>query len=258
MAHIELHEEVHPTDAVLVEGFPGMGLVGKIAVDYLVETLETVHFADVHCDALPKAAAFRGGDAGLHTPVRLHADTERDLVVLQSDVQVSPDAAYELAGCLAGWIDETDTLPLYVAGIAAEEEQTDSEMATPPATERETRLRGMAVGDAAARLDETDLPNPEVPGLVSGPTGALLAHAMETDTPAVGVVADTHPKFPDPGAAKAVLERAVEPLANVDVAVDDLAQQAERVRRAKQQLAAQLSQADDEKSSKATPLRMYQ
>ncbi|MFB6177172.1 MAG: proteasome assembly chaperone family protein [Halobaculum sp.] len=279
MAHIDVHEPVEIADALLIEGFPGLGLVGKITVDHLVETLDMQHFADVHCDGLPKAASFAADSPGLHTPVRLHAAPEENLVVLQSDVQVTPDAAYEFAECVSGWLDETGTTPVYVAGIAPDEEQdsgppagVDGESNPPGTTEstatdgtvpiqssdaEETKIRGVASGPATALVEEADLPVPEMAGMVSGPSGALLAHALEADLPALGLVVDTHTKFPDPGAAKAVLQRVVEPLAGVDVAVETLDHQAEQVQRAKEQLAERVA-ADDEKSSKATALPMYQ
>lgn len=277
-----------------MEGFPGMGLVGKIAVDHLVAELDVVHLADVHCDALPRVAGFGEGEPVVRSPVRLYADPDRDLVALQSDVQVSPEAAYEFAGCVADWLHETDTTPVYVAGTEADEETDDedtgadgvetavgegdtspsdaetvdttAEAADTPAEQAEAasdadegpRLRGVATAGASDRLAETDLEVPDNAGIVSGPSGALLAHAMETDLPAIGVVADTTPRFPDPGAAKAVLERVVEPLAGVDVAVEELLEHAERVRAAKQRLADQVAAAEDDSSSKATPLRMYQ
>lgn len=285
MAHIDIHEPVEIGDALLIEGFPGLGLVGKITVDHLVETFDMQHFADVHCDGLPKAASFGSGDASLHTPVRLHADPERNLVVLQSDVQVSPDAAYEFAECVSGWLGETGTTPIYVAGIAPDAEAgeetpanangdpdpDDGHDSTPTdgtvpiqsdetaeaGETEETRIRGVASGSAIQLVEEAGLPAPEMAGMVSGPSGALLSHALEADLPAMGLVVDTHANFPDPRAAKAVLKRVVEPLAGVEVPVDKLDHQAEQVQHAKEQLAAQVG-TEDEMSSKATALRMYQ
>lgn len=279
MGHIDVHEPVEVSDALLIEGFPGVGLVGKITVDHLVEEFEMQHFADIHCEGLPKAASFGSGYSSLHTPVRLHADPDRNLIVLQSDVQVTPDAAYEFAECVSGWLDETGTTPIYVAGIAPDGEE-DGETAGGPNGDgtpdggrdraapdgnvpiqsddgEETRIRGVASGSAVQLVEEAGLPAPEMAGMVSGPSGALLAQALEADLPALGLVVDTHANFPDPGAAKAILKRVIEPLAGVDVAVDKLDQQAEQVKNAKEQLAARVG-AEDEMSSKATALRMYQ
>ncbi|UIO98947.1 PAC2 family protein [Halobaculum sp. CBA1158] len=246
MGHIDVVSEREFDDPVLVEGFPGVGLVGKIVADHLVETLEMDLYATVHCDGLPAAAAYAAGDRAVTTPVRLYADRDSDLLVLQSDVPVSPDAAEEFAGCIEGWFREASVTPLYIAGLRG-----DGESEGPPT------LRGVAVGGADDVLDGLDVPVPEAAGFVSGPTGALLAHALEADLPAVGLVVDADPQFPDPSAAQVVLESVVGPLAAVDVDVGTLETHAERIQRAKEQLAAQMQQGE-ENVSQAQSIRMYQ
>ncbi|MFC7137107.1 proteasome assembly chaperone family protein [Halobaculum litoreum] len=263
MGHIDVVAERSFDEPVLVEGLPGVGLVGKIVVDHLVEALDMELYATVHCEALPAAAAYTGGDRAVRTPLRLYAAPEADLLVLQSDVPVSPDAAEEFAACIEGWFREESVTPLYVAGLpregatdaaAADGREDGGEDDAAPASS----LRGLAVGSGAALLDDVGVPAPESAGLISGPTGALLAHAMARDLPAVGLVVDVDPQFPDPAAARVVLEEAVEPITGVDVDVEALTAQAERIQRAKEQLAVQMRGRDDEAISQAQRLRMYQ
>ncbi|MFC7070265.1 proteasome assembly chaperone family protein [Halobaculum lipolyticum] len=269
MGHIDVVAERTFDEPVLIEGLPGVGLVGKIVADHLVDALDMELYATVHCDALPPAAAYTGGDRAVTTPVRLYAAPDADLLVLQSDVPVSPDAAEEFAGCIESWFREASVTPVYIAGLRREdgasgrsgadaaEDAKDAEDGTAVGETRSPTLRGLAVGDGAALLDRIDVPAPESAGLISGPTGALLAHAMATELPAVGLVVDVDPQFPDPTAARVVLERAVEPITGVDVDVDALTAQAERIQRAKEQFAARMSR-DDEAVSQAQRLRMYQ
>ena len=121
MARISvLADDVSLSNPSLVEGFPGIGLVGKIAADHLVEEFEMTHYGNVHCDSLPKVAVYQENDTALQPPVRLYADEERDLLVLQSDVPVQPKAASELADCLAGWFDDNAVTPIYLSGIPTE------------------------------------------------------------------------------------------------------------------------------------------
>jgi len=247
MGHIDVVSERSFDDPVLVEGLPGVGLVGKIVADHLVETLDMELYATVHCDALPAAAAYAAGDRSVTTPVRLYADADADLLVLQSDVPVSPDAAEEFAGCIEGWFREESVTPLYIAGLRREGDG-----------EGLPTLAGLSVAGADALLDGLDIAAPDSAGLVSGPTGALLSHAMETDLPAVGLVVEVDPQFPDPVAARVVLEAAIDPITGVDVNVEKLDEQAERIQRAKEQLAAQLQQQQEENISQAQRLRMYQ
>jgi uncharacterized protein len=228
----------------MIEGLPGVGLVGKLAADHLVETFEMTHYANVHCEHVPPVAVYAEGDPELTTPVRLYADEERDLVVLQSDVPLSPTAARSFADCLDEWLVERDALPIYLSGVGRD---LDDEVPD---------LYGVASGDAAALLDDAGIDAPTESGLISGPTGALLSHAIETGRTAVGLVVESDPQFPDPAAARVLIRDGIAPLADVDVPTDDLVEHAEEIRAAKERLAERMREAEE--STEAQPLRMYQ
>lgn len=246
MARISvLTEDVELDAPMLVEGFPGVGLVGKIAADHLVDAFDMTHYANVHCEGIPPVATYSEGERSLRTPVRLYADAERGLTVLQSDVPIQPQAATKLAGCLADWFDEHDMTPLYLSGLPR---QKDDE---PP------EVYGIGTGDGESLLSEADVDAPAETGMISGPTGALLAHAVERDRTSVALVVESDPRFPDPEAARALLSRGIQPLTGVEVDMDDLVDKAEEIRQAKEQLARRMQESDEE-SSKAQPLRMYQ
>jgi uncharacterized protein len=244
MAHVDVIEAVDVEDPTLVEGFPGAGLVGNIAADHLVSELGMTAYANVHCAELPRVAVY-DESATLRTPVRLYADAGRDLVVLRSDVPVTPDAAASVARCLDGWYDEHGATPVYLSGLPAE---TDDD---PPA------LYGVATGDGRAILERAGIDVPVEMGVVSGPTGALLARAVETGRTAAGLIVETDPRFPDPEAASVLLQSGIEPLTGVSVPVEGLVEHAEEIRQARIDLAERMQDAG-ETSTRAQPLRMYQ
>jgi len=247
MARVSVESDLSFDSPHLVEGLPGVGLVGKIAADHLVDVLGMTYHAGVHCDGLPRMAVYGPGDRSVRPPVRLYADAERDLLVLQSDVPVGRAAAGDLADCLTGWFAEEDVTPLYLSGLS-----TDAKDA-PPAT------FGVASTPAVAgRLDDVGLDAPADHGAVRGPTGALLSQAGRAGLDAAGLVVESDAQFPDPEAARALLDAAVGPLAGVDPPLSDLVDRAGEIRAAKEQLAEQMGQAADEEASKAEPLRMYQ
>ena len=245
MAQITVLADTDLAEPTLVEGLPGVGLVGKIAVDHLIQEFDMTHYANVHCEGIPRVVVYQEGDAKLAPPVRLYADADHDLLALQSDVPISPQAAREFAECLAGWYEDMAITPLFLSGLPAEKDET------PPA------LTGVAAGDGAARLREADIDVPRETGLVSGPTGALLAHAVETDRDAMGLIVESDPQFPDPEAARIIITEGIQPLTGIEVPVDDLVDRAEEIRQAKQNLAERMQGAEEE-SSQARPLRMYQ
>jgi uncharacterized protein len=244
MAHIEEKQSMDLDEPVLVEGLPGVGLVGKLAADHLVEQLDMTYYAACHCKGLPDVAVYEEGQRGIRPPVRIYADKERDLLVLQSDVPVSPSAAEEFAACVTGWMAEQDALPLYLSGLPEEKDGVPE-------------LYGIATGGADELLGEHDIPVPTESGMVSGPTGALLAEAGEQGLDSIGLVVQADANFPDPEAARVFLNDGIGPLAGIDVTTDRLVEQADKVAQARERLAKQMQDADEE-SSRAQPLGMYQ
>ena len=245
MAHVQIRrEDIELDSPTMIEGLPGVGLVGKIAADHLVDALDMTHYASCRCDGLPEVAVFGEGDSTYEPPVRIYADEDRDLLALQSDVPVSPNAADEFATCLTGWLGEQDATPLCVSGLPAEKDGVPN-------------LYGVANGGATAVLDEHDIASPAESGVISGPTGALLYEADRTDLDAVGLVVEANRNFPDPEAARVVLLEGLGPIADVEVDTEHLVEQAEEISQARENLAKQMQESDDE-SSKAQPLGMYQ
>ncbi len=230
---------------MLVEGLPGIGLVGKIATDHLVETLDMTYYAAVECTGLPRLAVYEEGERGVLPPVRLYADEETNLLALQSDVPISAEAASEFAACVTGWLESEGVTPIFLSGLPAETEDVPT-------------LSGVAVGDATTWLDDADIPTPEERGAISGPTGALLARASETGLTSVGLIVESHPQFPDPAAARRLIEGGIEPIADIDIGVETLVEQAEQIRTQREQLAQRMEEATQEESTQAQPLRMFQ
>ncbi|MFC4989168.1 proteasome assembly chaperone family protein [Saliphagus infecundisoli] len=246
MAEIRVHgEEADLEESTLVEGFPGIGLVGKIATDHLIEAFEMDHYASVHCDGLPRIGVYREGDPTVRPPVRLYRDAERDLLALQSDAPIASQAVGSVADCLSGWLDEAGVTPIYLSGFPAEKDGVPA-------------LYGIATGDGRDVLDSAGIDTPREDGAVSGPTGALLNLAAQHDRTSVGLVVETNPQFPDPEAARVLIESGIGPIADIDVDVNALVERAEEIRNQRERLAQRMQEAGDEESSQARPLRMYQ
>jgi len=245
MAEIDVHREDIELDApTLIEGLPGVGLVGKIAADHLVDALDMTCYASVHCEGLPEVAVFGEDDSTFDPPVRLYADEEHDLLALQSDVPVSPSVADDFSASFTRWLAERDATALYVSGLPTEKEGVPS-------------LYGVASGQATQLLDDYDISAPAESGVISGPTGALLYEANRADLDALGLVVEANRNFPDPEAARVVLLDGVGPIAGVEVNTDHLVEQAEEISQARENLAKRMQEGDEE-SSKAQTMGMYQ
>jgi len=246
MAHVKELLDVDLDEPVLVEGLPGVGLVGKIAADHLVGEFDMDLYGTVHCESLAPVAVYHDGEREVQPPVRLYVSDAEDLLVLQSDVPVNAEAVREFATCFTKWLVRTDALPVYLSGMAVEDRPSPAGM------------HGIATGDAGSRLEDLDLDRPTESGVISGPTGALVNRATEHDLDSVALVVESDPQFPDPAASRVLIENGLAPLSDVSVPVEDLVDRAEEIRDKKAQLAAKMQQAGQEESSQAQPLRMYQ
>jgi uncharacterized protein len=245
MAHVAVHERGFELDRpTLIEGLPGVGMVGKIVVDHLVEELGMVHYGTIQCPGLPPVVTYEGGTRAVRQPVRIYADAERDLLAVQSDVPVSPTAVDDFASCLTGWLADLQTTGLYVSGTPADVEGRD-----------DRTLSGVATEAADDVLDSHGIDPPTEDGIWRGPTGALLNEAVGSDLPALGVIVESDPNLPDPEAACTVLSDAIAPIVGFEVDVEELRAHGEEIRAAQEGIARQMGQ--DDESSRAEPLRMF-
>ncbi|QFU83629.1 proteasome assembly chaperone family protein [Natronorubrum aibiense] len=232
-------------EPTLVEGFPGVGLVGKIATDYLIDQLEMRYYASVDCEGLPRIGVYRSGDRTARPPVRLYVSDERDLLALQSDVPIVAAAVNNVADCVTQWVVDHDATPLYLSGLPAE---------------RETKpdLYGIATGSVGETLATHGISPPPEDGVITGPTGALINRAAHREHDSYGIVVECSPQFPDPEAASVLLEEAVAPIADISIDTDELLERDAEIKEQREQFAQQMRAIAQEESSQAQPLRMYQ
>lgn len=247
MSGVTEQQPVTVDEPILVDGLPGVGLVGKIAADHIIEELDTTYFASVTCDGLPKVAVHDADSPTVLPPVRLYAAAEHDIVILQSDVPVSRTAASDFAAAVTDWVTDTDAFPVFISGLPIDDIDVD---AIP-------ELYGITTGDTTV-LTEHSIDPPDDRGVVGGPTGALLHEAAGRDVPGVGLVVESDAQFPDPAAARKLIVDGINPIADVDIGTENLVEQSEQIRDQKQRLAQRMQELDEEESSQARPLRMYQ
>lgn len=232
--------EVDLESPFLIEGLPGVGLVGQIIVDHLEDELDMSYHAAVDCEGLPQVAVFEKDSHEVKPPVRIHSDEDEDLAVLKSDIPVSPNVD-EFSECIVGWMEENDVTPVFVSGLPQQPEDVPS-------------LYGVSSGAGGEALDGIE--PPKNGGVVSGPTGRLLKETSDHGMDAVGLIVESDPQFPDPAAARVVIEDGIEPITGIDFDTSELVEKSEEIMEKKEQLAKKL-QAGEEESSTATPTGMY-
>lgn len=243
MAHVAVQEDLDLESPAIVEGMPGVGLVGKIATDHLIDEIDMTYYAACHCDGIADVSVYEQDDYTLRPPVRIYADETQNLLALQSDIPVSPNAASEFTNCLVAWFEEHDVMPICLSGLPEEKDGVPT-------------MYGVGVGGGTDRLAVHEIDTPGEGGLIRGPTGALLAEANQVGLDSVGLIVQANAKFPDPEAARVLLAEGIAPIADIEVDTQELVDHAEEIAAARENLAKQMQQAEEE-SSQAQPLGMY-
>jgi len=108
----------------LICGLPGSGYVGKLAVDYLIDQLKGIQFADIYSSSFPPQVLIQpNGTIDLIKNSLYHCKTNsNDLIILTGDAQpVSAQAEYALAEeilnvCKKLGVDKIYTLAAYITG----------------------------------------------------------------------------------------------------------------------------------------------
>lgn len=186
---------VHPVrlrEPVLVEGFPGLGLVGTISASYLVEKLKMDFVGYVTSDQFPPLAAIH--DYKPYYPARIYASKKHNLIVLLSEFIVPVGACYELAGRIRAFSKEQKVKQIVsLGGIHLKSE--------------EPRVYGIASDNKLlASLEKAGRVKLIKEGATTGVTGVLLAQAAVEGFDVVSFLAQAHEDYMDPKASAMVLE----------------------------------------------------
>lgn len=224
---------------ILFAGFPGSGLVGSIALQYLVEHAGFTHFGNVTSRYLPQISLAANGLA--QAPIRLY---EKDnAVAILADVPIPPQVSYEISTGILEWFSKNSTITelVVVGGVATGGEGE--------------RVFGVATTqEALEKIQDTTVILPALS--ITGISGSLIIESRLRGVPATGYMVETNFNV-DPRAAISALH-----LLNLryGFAVDTslLLEQADQVETMMHQLAHDVQEQDaEQKPISANEQMMY-
>jgi uncharacterized protein len=191
---------------VLVEGFPGVGLVGTIAASYLVEKLKMNMLGHITSEKFPPIAAVHN-KMPLH-PARIYKSQKNNLLVLFSEFIIPLQSIHDLSEKILEWCIEKEVREIIsLGGIAVKgEEDVVFGIASTPKLVEELEANGIKT------ITE---------GATTGVSGLLLADCCSRNFPAISLLADSKPEFLDPKAAALVIE-ALKKFVNIKISTTEL------------------------------------
>jgi uncharacterized protein (TIGR00162 family) len=205
MDEIVLVYKEKPTlrDPVLIEGLPGVGNVGKLAAEHMVDQLKGVKFIEMYSKHFPPQVLVN--DSGT---IRLvsndffyikRPDAANDIVVLVGDYQgLTPDGQYELSDSILKISKELGVQRIFTLGGYGLGRMIEA-----------PRVLGAATDDALVEEMKgkgVTFSKGEPGSGIVGASGLLLGLGKLNDMRCVCLMGETSGYFVDPKAAQAVLE----------------------------------------------------
>ncbi|MBN2067613.1 MAG: PAC2 family protein [Candidatus Diapherotrites archaeon] len=230
---------------VLLTGLPGIGLVGKICVDYFLKQLKTEKIGEIYSDSFPPSVHTKDALVELIKD-ELHATEHkgRHFLFLAGPVQPSLDFRsgaiehYEFAEEIVEavkklGVKEVFTLAGLNIGDARMEKQPDVVIA---ATDKKTLERFTSLG---AKADKKE-------GLISGAAGLILGIAQQQGMQGACLMGETNAKliYGDHGAAKKLIELIVKAF-GFKVEMKGIEREAKNIEKAFEKLAKQFEEAEE-------------
>jgi len=200
---IVFKEKPNLRDPVFIEGLPGVGNVGKLAAEHLVDQLKAVKFAEIFSKFFPPQVLVN--DAGV---IRLvsnemyyvsRPEAANDLVIMTGDYQgLTPEGQYELSDRTLQLIKELGVKRMYTLGGYGLGRMIEKPRVLGAATDQklveEMKLNGVTFSKGE-------------PGSgIVGASGLLLGLGNIYGISSVCLMGETSGYFVDPKGAQAVLE----------------------------------------------------
>lgn len=215
-------------------GFPGSGLVGSIALQYLVEQMEFEQIGAITSKYFPPVALMTKGV--INAPVRLYE--KEHLVAIISDVPIHPAICYEVANGIMDWLMKFDVREVVtIAGIIT--------------NEPEKRVFGVATSSGTLqRIEERTIILPM--GSISGVAASLLTECKTRGIPGIGLLGETV-NTPDPRSSAATIE-VLNQIYDLNLDIQPLLEQAVEIEAAMSQIAEQVQKTEAQPRREQLPM----
>lgn len=231
-------------DPVLIEGLPGVGLVGKLAVDHLVEALDGEAVRRLYSTHLPPALTVdEDGEAELASMTVYAAEADgRDLLVLGGDSQAQDTVGqYRLADAVLDVAESFGAEAVVTVGGLGTGERVEDYRVVGAVPAGADALRA-PLADAGVAFERDE------PGNTVGMSGLLVGLGGRRGVDAAGLLGTTSGYHVDPASARAVLE-VLQAAFGFSVSLETLEEQAEQV----QELLEQFQQLQSQQGEPASP-----
>ena len=225
----------------LVEGFPGIGLVGTISANYLVEKLGMELFGYVTSEHFSPISSIHNYTP-LH-PARIYKSKKHNLIVLFSELIIPMKAIYPLSREILAWAKKRRAKQIISLGGINIKGDQDTVYGIASMS-----LLGQKLERKGVKLIRE--------GVTTGVSGVLLAECATRNFPAISLLSEAQADYMDPRGAALVLN-ALSDIINLNLDTSELIKQGKELETNVKQLLAQAKGVDEEYKKATTLGPMY-
>jgi uncharacterized protein (TIGR00162 family) len=197
--YIKEFAEITPNNPVLIEGLPGLGLVGKIALRYLIKQLKPKKFAYLYSPHFPYFVLVnKKGNVRLLRGAFYYYQNPKgsDIILFTGDSQSQTiEGQYEIADRMLDFSEKHGVKTIATIGGYRMEPKEKPKVFI-AATDQTILHKAL---DAGATLSTSGSP-------IVGTAGLILGLSKFKNIEALCLLGETRGYLPDPQAAKSVLE----------------------------------------------------
>ena len=244
MSSIKIHEisKQNLKGAVLIDGFPSIGLVGTIVANFLINTLKLEQIGVIDSLRFPAISVIKDGEP--HNPMRLYSGEQvcndgtcNQVVVCVSEFTPPAEITKDLVNALMDWASKNGCTKI----ISAEGFNSG-----PKEEDEDNVIYGITSTEGSRHWIEDAKVKPFTYGTVGGITGALLNEGKIRNVNVLGLLAEVNEDLPDARAAANVIKAIDELLLAIELDPEPLLKEAQEL---EQEVQAVREQAPSEVSS---------
>ncbi len=217
---LEIYElkKIDLRDAIVLDGFPSVGLVSSIVANYIIESLNLEQIAIVDSSYFPSVALVRNWRP--LSPVRIYGGALNEnskIAVFVSEFQVPTPLIKPIASLILDWADKKRaSLIVTPEGLVTQEKKDVVDVYGVGST----KYASEKIPDYVLKFEE---------GVITGVTAVLLTEGMKIGRDVIALLAEAHPDYPDARAAARIVEVLNDMLRGVKIDPKPLYEEAEKI-----------------------------
>ncbi|MBZ9570032.1 proteasome assembly chaperone family protein [Methanobrevibacter sp. TMH8] len=223
---INILEEIELNNPIFIEALPGIGHVGKLAADHIIDELDATKFAELYSYHFPPQV-FVDEDGLVENMVnefyylKSQGEDNKDYIILVGNSQaLSPEGQYQLSGEILDFVEKFGVKEMYTLGGLATGHPIE-----------ESRVFGAATDiEIIETLKELNIEIRSADGGIVGASGLLLGLGKLRNIKGACLMGETPGYFIDAEAAEAILDK-LAIILNIEINTDKLDERAEETRK---------------------------